>query len=320
MLSSTYSTVIYIIGTEHSVSASNHCNSHVHGYGKKAFILKYLIHFKNNLINIGCATLYHLSMTYITVNNLSINYNYRILAAELKYRFTTMSASKCFIFQTFYELGVNESYNILSTSFDKLETEYISTIEHKHFPIFGTQWHPEKAPFEWKRSTIPHTADAVSIHHHVMEVFMEHGEKLIACCAYCQHRYRSAVQGGWRKRDRGRGNCKCNCKWGLIGVLSNCQGPIKDTKRTRGRLDRNGAPCSRPITTVIGPLHECKKVCPCTKALPPSGSRAWIKQGRKKRKKRGRETGKTEARRLMERKAAQQNKNTLEELKQGLPT
>ena len=45
-------------------------------------------------------------------------------------------------------------------------------------------------------------------------------------------------------------------------VLSNCEGLIKDTKRTRVRLDRNVAPCSRPITTVIGPLHECKKVCP----------------------------------------------------------
>ena len=33
----------------------------------------------------------------------------------------------------------------------------------------------------------------------------------------------------------------------------------------------------------------------------------------------GRETGKTEARRLMERKAAQQNKNISKELKQGLP-
>ena len=35
-------------------------------------------------------------------------------------------------------------------------------------------------------------------------------------------------------------------------------------------------------------------------------------------KKRGRETGKTDARRLMERKAAQQNKNLSEELKRGL--
>ena len=59
----------HIIGTEHSVSASNHCNSHVHGYSKKAYILKYLLDLKkNNLINIGCATLHHLSMTYITVN------------------------------------------------------------------------------------------------------------------------------------------------------------------------------------------------------------------------------------------------------------
>ena len=24
-------------------------------------------------------------------------------------------------------------------------------------------------------------------------------------------------------------------------------------------------------TSVIGPLHECKKVCPCTKALLPAG-------------------------------------------------
>ena len=35
--------------------------------------------------------------------------------------------------------------------------------------------------------------------------------------------------------------------------------------------------------------------------------------------KKGRETGKTEARRLMERKAAQQNKKLSEELKQSLP-
>ena len=76
------------IGTQHSVSASNHCNSHVHGYSKKAYILKYLLDFENNLINIGCATLYHLSMTYTTVYNLSINSNYRILAAKLNYRFT----------------------------------------------------------------------------------------------------------------------------------------------------------------------------------------------------------------------------------------
>ena len=38
--------------------------------------------------NIGCATLYDLSMMYVTVCNMSFNSNCRILAAELNYRFT----------------------------------------------------------------------------------------------------------------------------------------------------------------------------------------------------------------------------------------
>ena len=63
------------------------------------------------------------------------------------------------------------------------------------------------------------------------------------------------------------------------------------------------------------PLHECKKVRPCTKALPQSGIRAWIKQGRKKRKKRDKKDRGQEA----DGKAAPQNKNQSEELKQGLP-
>ena len=83
-------------------------------------------------------------------------------------------------------------------------------------------------------------------------------------------------------------------KWGLINVLSNCQGPIKDTKRTRVRLDRNVAPCRRPTTYVIGLLHECKKVCLCTKALPHSGIHIWINKvrgrGKRDRKDRGKVT------------------------------
>ena len=68
-----------------------------------------------------------------------------------------------------------------------------------------------------------------------------------------------------------------------VGRLNEClfrrlrEGPIKDTKWTKGRSDRNVAPSGRPTTNVIGPLHECKKVCPCTKPLPQSGIHAWIK-------------------------------------------
>ena len=54
----------------------------------------------------------------------------------------------------------------------------------------------------------------------------------------------------------------------------------------RVRLDRTVAPCSRPTTNVIGPLHECKKVCPCTKALLQSGIRAHESRFEEKEKKR----------------------------------
>ena len=65
-----------------------------------------------------------------------------------------------------------------------------------------------------------------------------------------------------------------------MGALFNYKGPIKDTKRTRGRLDRNVAPCSRPTINVIGTLHECKKVCPC----PTQGfEHEWSKEKERKR-------------------------------------
>ena len=59
----------------------------------------------------------------------------------------------------------------------------------------------------------------------------------------------------------------------------------------------------------------------CVHAQNPYPNQAFAHESSKVggRGKRGRETGKTVARRLMERKAAQQNKNGTEELKQGLP-
>ena len=102
------------------------------------------------------------------------------------------------------------------------------------------------------------------------------------------------------------------------------EGYRKDTKRTRVRSDRNAAFCRRPTTNVSGPLHECKKVAMSKHKSPTQVRHSRMNQARLEEevKKRGRETGKTEARRLIERKAAQQNKNLSEELKllkQGLP-
>lgn len=69
-------------------------------------------------------------------------------------------------------------YNILSTSFDRKGREFGSTIEAKDFPVWGTQWHPEKAIFEWTdREAIPHTEAAISIAQYVANFFVAEARK-----------------------------------------------------------------------------------------------------------------------------------------------
>ncbi|KAI4887782.1 hypothetical protein NFI96_028305 [Prochilodus magdalenae] len=51
-------------------------------------------------------------------------------------------------------------YRILSTNTDG-QKEFVSTMEAYDFPIYGTQWHPEKNAFEWTQPYIPHTPNAI---------------------------------------------------------------------------------------------------------------------------------------------------------------
>lgn len=52
--------------------------------------------------------------------------------------------------------------------------EYISTIEHIKYPFFGTQWHPEKPPYEFSLDAIPHSRDAVHVSQHLADVFVDY--------------------------------------------------------------------------------------------------------------------------------------------------
>ncbi|KAL7632891.1 UNVERIFIED_CONTAM: hypothetical protein RMT77_016798 [Armadillidium vulgare] len=85
--------------------------------------------------------------------------------------------SKCTLPETFNNIGLNKTLKILSTSFDKSGVEYVSTIEHRQFPIFGTQWHPEKASFEWttdsNHNKIPHSLEASRAAQAMAESFVQ---------------------------------------------------------------------------------------------------------------------------------------------------
>lgn len=68
---------------------------------------------------------------------------------------------------------LKENFNILSISKDRNGVEYVSSAEHKRYPFFATQWHPEKPPFEFGMKEIPHSLDAIRVAQHLANVFIE---------------------------------------------------------------------------------------------------------------------------------------------------
>ena len=60
--------------------------------------------------------------------------------------------------------GLSSFFTILSTNVDRKGKPFVSTIEGRFYPIFATQWHPEKNSFEFNPSqAFPHSADAVLV-------------------------------------------------------------------------------------------------------------------------------------------------------------
>ncbi|XP_028288628.1 gamma-glutamyl hydrolase [Parambassis ranga] len=67
-------------------------------------------------------------------------------------------------------------YKVLSTNTDG-QIEFVSTVEAYDYPIYGTQWHPEKNAFEWGRPYIPHSPSAVRTTFYMAEFFVSEARK-----------------------------------------------------------------------------------------------------------------------------------------------
>ncbi|KAG5870719.1 hypothetical protein JTB14_017052 [Gonioctena quinquepunctata] len=60
--------------------------------------------------------------------------------------------------------GILQDWHILSTNSDNSHVKFISTMEHKKYPFYGVQFHPEKNIFEFKAGYgIPHSMEAVQV-------------------------------------------------------------------------------------------------------------------------------------------------------------
>jgi gamma-glutamyl hydrolase len=81
------------------------------------------------------------------------------------------------------------AFRVLSTSTDRKGLVFVSTVEARALPIFATQWHPEKAQFEWAwRSgrpleAIDHSDDALAASQHLARVFVQHARSAAAVAA-----------------------------------------------------------------------------------------------------------------------------------------
>jgi hypothetical protein len=72
------------------------------------------------------------------------------------------------------ESAVAEEWRILSvTSYEGFE--FISSIEHKVYPFYGVQFHPEKNAFEWGIESIPHSAEAILVDQFYGNFFLNEG-------------------------------------------------------------------------------------------------------------------------------------------------
>ena len=64
---------------------------------------------------------------------------------------------------------------LLATSMDRQGKEFVAVAEGRDWPVFVTQFHPEKPVFEWwLKEDIPHVGEAVAATQYLMQVFMDH--------------------------------------------------------------------------------------------------------------------------------------------------
>jgi gamma-glutamyl hydrolase len=69
--------------------------------------------------------------------------------------------------------GLFDVFTITSFNRDREGYQFVSTIEAPKYGLYGTQWHPEKAAFEWNPDEgIVHTADSVFANNYIAQFFV----------------------------------------------------------------------------------------------------------------------------------------------------
>ncbi|XP_076033085.1 gamma-glutamyl hydrolase-like [Oratosquilla oratoria] len=104
-----------------------------------------------------------------------------ILEALWQERVTVNFHRWCMTRENLTASGLADDYLLLTTNRDADGLEFVSTVEHKHLPFYGVQWHPEKNAFEWatghKYDNIPHSSPAIEVGQYFGNFFVNQGKK-----------------------------------------------------------------------------------------------------------------------------------------------
>lgn len=84
----------------------------------------------------------------------------------------------CLTKQNMTALELNDDWRFMTTNEDSNGLEFISTLEHSRYPIYGLQFHPEKNVYEWRRDkNHPHSAKAVRVSQYFGNFFVNEARK-----------------------------------------------------------------------------------------------------------------------------------------------
>lgn len=76
------------------------------------------------------------------------------------------------------DFGLDANWRVLSTNYDWNGFKFISSIEHRFYPFYGVQFHPEKNIYEWVPDrNITHTANAIKASQYFAQFFVEETRK-----------------------------------------------------------------------------------------------------------------------------------------------
>lgn len=68
----------------------------------------------------------------------------------------------CLTKENLTAFGLDDDWRVLSVNDDEYGLEFVSTMEHRRYPYYGVQFHPEKNLYEWIiNRNISHTSTAI---------------------------------------------------------------------------------------------------------------------------------------------------------------